>query len=93
MDEIIFSSRDFRLRRQAFRRQADLSEIAAPDNRLKVTSFEQEDAQLENCYFLWNRIAQGEGNTQTTTWRGWFISVSSPSQPIFSKGKENQGLI
>lgn len=48
MDEIIFSSRNFRLRRRAFRRQADLSEIAAPDNCLKVTSFEHEDAQLEN---------------------------------------------
>ena len=48
MDEIIFSSRNFRLSRQAFRRQADLSEIAAPANCLKVTSFEHEDAQLEN---------------------------------------------
>lgn len=42
----IFSSMSFRLRREAFWRQADLSEIAAPADSLKVTRLE--NAQIEN---------------------------------------------
>lgn len=55
VDEIIFSSTDFRLRREAFVRQKDLSKIAAPADSLKVTSFQKRKS----------RKKQGEGNMQT----------------------------
>jgi hypothetical protein len=44
----IFSSVNFRLRKEAFGRQTELPEIAAPAGGLKVTGVELEKTQLEN---------------------------------------------
>lgn len=98
LDEVIFSSMSCRLRREAGRPFRDCHLSWLPQGH-QSWAWECSFRKLNQAksrtygYFLWNGIAQGEGNKQISLSRGWFISVASTSHPTLSEGKENLRLV
>lgn len=96
-DEIILNAINFRLRRQVGRTFWDCCHSRPPQGHQfgswhAIRQLDQEKKQDLLIFFLWNEVAQGEGNMQTSMWRGWIISVASTFQPTLSEGKENRDL-